>query len=422
VGTKTKKTALTDDFVARLVAKPAKPGFKMDQGTGAVGGFGVRVQPGGKVVYVVKYTTETGPKMKTLDGDVTHYKTVEEARAKARDWLNRLNQDGIDPKHGDDDTMQQVMDFYVAGLKSGKARRKMKGVPASDKHVRCVLSAWNTHCKTKLGPKAPKEVTRATISKLHDEISDQWKVQSKGKGSNLRGGQYIANRVIAYLQAAWNLSANDGLTSTVPSPFGKTLTKNRELKRQEYLKVEQVPAFMRAVHAESPRLRGYWMLSILYGVRGCELRNLRWDDIDEVTKSFKLRKTKNGETRSLPLTADARKVFKDVPNTSVNVFPFGRPRKSWKRILKKTGFTNLRPHDVRRSFGTWLAKKGQSAAFIGSAMGHKSKITAEVYMAIAKDEQVQKEAFDAQAAALREYGGDNVIQFPTAKAKEQVAA
>ena len=61
------------------------------------------------------------------------------------------------------------------------------------------------------------------------------------------------------------------------------------------------------------------------------------------------------------------------------------PKAAWKRILKRAGLSHLRPHDLRRSLGSWQAAAGASLAIIGASLGHADLKSTQVYARLQLD-------------------------------------
>jgi integrase len=94
------------------------------------------------------------------------------------------------------------------------------------------------------------------------------------------------------------------------------------------------------------------------------------------------RKTKNGETRAVPLTGYALDVFtQHIKVRRLNtrlVFPNRtgtQPmsiREAWKFAVQRAEITNFRFHDLRHSAASYLAMGGASLAEIAEVLGHKT--------------------------------------------------
>lgn len=408
------KGNLTDAAVAAHRFTQGKSPFLWDRGDNSCTGFAVRATPAGGKQFAIQYRHARRLRRLSL-GPVENWESVADAREHARSLISRMQKGKIDPAVGGDGTMAAVMDYYLRGLRKGTTRRRMKGHPASAKTITSVESAWNTHMKGPLGKLAPKDVTGALLRDLHAKITASRKVAVEGRGSRQRGGLYAANRAMAYLRAAWRASSVDGLTSGLPDPF-TGIARNHEKPRTEYLRKSDLPKFLKAVQAEPEPFCSYWRLMLLLGNRGGELRALTWDDVDLQHKVVTFRDTKNGTNHEVPLPSEGVRILKALPRSDELVFGFTRPKSSWDRIRRAAGLPNLRPHDVRRSVGTWLGAAGLTSKQVGALLGHRSDITSRVYIALAQDNETKAAAVATQAALVKKFGG-KIVSFDAEKAK-----
>lgn len=406
------KGNLTGAAVATHTFTPGRSPFLWDRGANACTGFAVRATPSGGKQYVVQYRHARRLRRLSL-GPVEKWQTVSEAREHARALLRSHLQTNVDPAVAGDGTMTAVMDHYLQGLRDGSARRRMKGHAASIKTIESVESAWKTHLQEPLGKIAPRDVTGAVVRGLHAKISAAHRIAVKGRGSRRRGGLYAANRTIAYLKAAWRASAVDGLTAGLPDPF-PGVVRNHEKPRTEYLRKSDLPRFLKAVQAEPEPFRSYWKVMLLLGNRGGELRSLAWDDVDLDAGMVVFRDTKNGTNHEVPLPDAGVAILKKLTHVTDLVFPFTPPTRSWDRIRQASGLVTLRPHDVRRSVGTWLGAAGLTSKQVGALLGHKSDITSRVYIQLAQDAETKAAAVATQAELVKKFGG-NVVSIADAK-------
>jgi len=149
------------------------------------------------------------------------------------------------------------------------------------------------------------------------------------------------------------------------------------------------------VHLHDPVL-----FALHTGLRDAELVGLRWSDLRECPETgiryFLLpgERTKNGKSRRVLLNAVAREVISRQRrlNTGNSVFTYrDRPMTTlrntgWKNSVKKAaaiyevtlgrpcpdGFRQLRVHDTRHSFATWLRSCGVNELDIASLLGHSN--------------------------------------------------
>jgi integrase len=109
-------------------------------------------------------------------------------------------------------------------------------------------------------------------------------------------------------------------------------------------------------------------------MRQGELVGLRWEHIDLTRQIAHLPDTKNGESRTVPLSSTAISVLRSLPNGTCHVFP-GLTTEAFKRAyiraVRRAGIENLRFHDLRHEATTRLFEKGLNIMEVASITGHK---------------------------------------------------
>ena len=125
------------------------------------------------------------------------------------------------------------------------------------------------------------------------------------------------------------------------------------------------------------------LLALTTGMRKNEIRSLRWQYLDRRNSALHLPDTKNGEPRSVPITADVLALIDALPGPhqpDQYIFAqkgsrFTRPlplRSPWDTIRRRAGLRNFRFHDLRHTAASYLAMDGASLATIASILGHKT--------------------------------------------------
>ena len=109
---------------------------------------------------------------------------------------------------------------------------------------------------------------------------------------------------------------------------------------------------------------------------------LRWSDVDLQRRMLTFQQTKNGETRSVPLTGNGLAVLTQhakVRRLSTSlVFPDRtgtRPlgiRGAFDNAVERAGIVDFHFHDLRHSFASYLAMNGASLLEIAEVLGHKT--------------------------------------------------
>lgn len=155
-------------------------------------------------------------------------------------------------------------------------------------------------------------------------------------------------------------------------------------------------------------------LSIAYAVgpRKGELLKLEWPDVDLRRREFTLRKTKNGETRIVPMTPDVwdtfTELYKERRLDTSRVFlykgkPWKNPRTGFAAACRRAGITGLRLHDLRHTASTNLRRAGVDTMTAMKIIGHKSEQMHRRYNTI------QPEDLHEAARKLQRYTANTVL-------------
>jgi integrase len=138
----------------------------------------------------------------------------------------------------------------------------------------------------------------------------------------------------------------------------------------------------------NPMLEWVYIIALETCMRQGEILNLRVQDVDLTRRIVSLRDTKNGSPRTIPLSKEATRVFKEAleypmrPKDCALIF-FGEPgrnkmrgpyqlNKAWLAIKQEIGLRELRFHDLRHEAISRLVEAGLSDQEVAAISGHKS--------------------------------------------------
>jgi site-specific recombinase XerD len=310
-------------------------------------------------------------------GTVQHFRGVQEAAQKAEQLLHELRHKGLDPMASREQlaaaaTFEDLWNlYYAARLEHGNANSR-----------RAITSIMKCHVLPRVGRLKPSQITPADVVRMHDHAS--------------KSGKVVANRAVERLAdvLSW---ARDRYPSSFHEPWRSPCAKVRKHKehpRKHTLTAAQLAELGRALEAErSPYVRTFIVLMMLTGARKNELLSLRWEHVNLEAGTALLRKTKTGGDvvqrlsplavrglRSLPVVSDSPFVFPGVKLGQ----PMVDSRARYKAALKRAGLPlETTFHDLRRSYGTNLARLGYSAEAIAAALHNSTQVAARVYVSIA---------------------------------------
>ena len=133
------------------------------------------------------------------------------------------------------------------------------------------------------------------------------------------------------------------------------------------------------------------MLAIETGMRRSELLGLQWQDVDLDARLAHLGITKNGDSRTIPLTPGAVEIIGNLPRDDrdrlFTVTPTavrqavatraGGPVRCWRghawrdRLTKRSGIEDLHFHDLRHEAISRFFERGLSVPEVALISGHK---------------------------------------------------
>lgn len=174
--------------------------------------------------------------------------------------------------------------------------------------------------------------------------------------------------------------------------------------------------------AAAPHLRRFLTIAYEVGPRKGELLKLEWPDVDMRRWEFTLRKTKNGETRVVPMTPGVHEAFVDLWKErrldTQRVFlyngkPWKNPRTAFAAACRRAGITGLRLHDLRHCAATNLRRAGVDTMTAMKIIGHKSEQMHRRYNSI------KSEDLHEAAEKLHRYRANTLLTLASSAASEQ---
>ena len=333
----------------------------------------LRISPDGKKVFVLRYYAPDGSRhLMTLGtfGEITVSQAIE--LAKRNLYEKALGNDPLS-KRKTERSARKFSELSEAYLER-HAKPKKKSWKKDESRI-------NRHLLPKWGSRKVKSIKREEVSKLHDSIGKEAK--------------YEANRTLELVKKMFNLAIQWGY---VPEGFinpAVGIERFKEKPRDRWVKPEEMPKLAEAINRQKNIfVRSAFWLYLFTGLRKNELLKLKWTDVDFNRKEIRISDTKAGRTHYLPLSTQALTIIKSLLNNDSNPYILqgnrtGKPLvnidKNWRKVRKEAGLEDVRLHDLRRTFGSWMATSGTSLLVIGRALNQTSQHVTSVYARLSED-------------------------------------
>ncbi len=258
----------------------------------------------------------------------------------------------------------------------------------------------------------PLKLSKVTRQKVRDYHSTRAKAVSGA----------TVNREIALLRHMMAVAIEDQKISINPARGGPGLKAFREVARERYLEMAEIKSLFDAIQARITKnehqgtARKYWQylrtsvtVALHTGMRKGEILGLRWSQINWEGQNIFLSKTKNGDTRRVPLDSITRHeltehktsvkneelVFPSFDNDG-NVVPLSDVKTAFKQALKDAGISDFHFHDLRHTFASHYVMKGGSVFTLSKILGHRDIKMTQRYAKLSPDFiQGEKERLDS---------------------------
>lgn len=147
--------------------------------------------------------------------------------------------------------------------------------------------------------------------------------------------------------------------------------RDRRLASGEYEKLVR-----EAAKSRNRYFRPIIIIAVETGMRRSEILNLRLKDIDIERKQLRIRTSKNGQARSVPLSPRGFEAVASIlsPDNDAEAFLFpitpNSLRQGWEHIRLRAGCPDLHFHDLRHEAISRLFEAGLGIAEVATIAGH----------------------------------------------------
>ena len=184
------------------------------------------------------------------------------------------------------------------------------------------------------------------------------------------------------------------------NPFAKVKRLQEQEAFPRFLTHEEITAILTA--ETHHRYLGLFKVLLLTGCRRKEIATLTWTDIDLPGRRIFIKTTKNRQPRVVWISDDLMGILQDLTPGVGRLFPWGlrQVSKRFQQICIRVGI-KARLHDLRHTYGSYLAMEGVDLLTIKNLMGHRDIKSTQIYAHLSSDHKAQAQTKLANALNLR---------------------
>ena len=366
----------TFDLTPRLARESKSNGKDTILFDKSLTGFGLRIHPSGRKVYIVQARIE-GRSRRIV---IARYGEMElaQARSRARDMLARIRagENPADDIHREKDTptFREFADEYLR-------RCEPHWKPSGRKTVRIylkarILPAFGKMPLDRIGP---------------EDVAAWFDATSRDRPG-------AANRAFEILRSMMFRAEEWGLRQRGANPC-LGIAKNPRNNIARFLDADELARLGRALDAREarwPEAAAAIRLLALTGCRRSEVLNLRWRNIGG--DALNLADSKTGP-RAVPLGEAARAHIKALPGSrDPDAFLFPRYAEGrgayrlatcWGVVCNDARLGRLRLHDLRHTAASHAVMSGENLPLVGKLLGHRRHRTTAGYAHLADGHLVE---------------------------------
>ena len=171
------------------------------------------------------------------------------------------------------------------------------------------------------------------------------------------------NRVYDMLNTVFHLAIR-WETGLAANPLKNVKRYKENNKRERYLTEDEAKRLFEALEStKAPLLQAIVTMLLLTGARLSEVLDAQWKDFDTVARLWTIEFNKSGKTRYVPLSDAAVQLIENLPRIEGCPYSFANPQTkqpytsihyAWDTVRKRAGLADLRIHDLRHSFASFL--------------------------------------------------------------------
>jgi integrase len=351
-------------------------------------GLILEVRESGGRTYYLRFTDERGKSRQLKLGDARDI-TLGQAKQQADKKRNEIAM-GQDPRAAKANLKKipTVSEFihkvylpYVEGYK---------------KSWKCDRGLLKNHVEPVWGNRYLDQITKSDLITL---LASHRKTHAPGS----------CNRLTILLRYLFNTAIKNGDVGITKNPMDGHPLMKEDNKQERFLTSQEAEVLYEKLKLSDNVMLQYIVpMLILTGARKREVLDARWEDFDFERRSWRIHTTKLGRPRHVPLSDGAVALLHSMKRFSGCPWAFPNPKTlkpyvsffcSWNTARKAAGLKDVRIHDLRHSFASFLVNSGRTLYEVQHLLGHTQIKTTQRYSHLTQDTLL-----DASNAVTRALG------------------
>ena len=199
------------------------------------------------------------------------------------------------------------------------------------------------------------------------------------------------NRALFLVKYVFNCARRWGFIAESPARDVQSLPEKEF--RERYLSEDEARRLLDALTAEKDQQAANVVRLLLFtGARKSEILAARWENVDVERRILTVPLSKSGKVRHIPLSDAALHVLTELSHKSEWLFPSSRTGSHistiyavWDRVRERVGLKDVRLHDLRHSFASFLVNSGCSLYEVQKILGHQNPKVTTRYAHLAQE-------------------------------------
>lgn len=204
-------------------------------------------------------------------------------------------------------------------------------------------------------------LTAKTFSAYRDERLKQV------KGTTVNHELTLLSHVYVIANTDWGIEVDNPLVSV-------RRAKNSEPRQRRLEEGEWAALMSKLVKTRNKLVRPIIQFAVETGMRRGEILAAQWTAIDWERRTLHIPVTKTGKPRTIPLSPAAMTILEEQRHMNLTgPFPLTMDsfKLAWKRLIKRSGITDLHFHDLRHEAISRFFEMGLSVPEVALISGHK---------------------------------------------------